>query len=67
VLKWATATSIDIISIPLSIIFLWNIRGSADGCITLRIIAFLNFVHRPEFKITIEHNVLEAGSVSIFR
>jgi hypothetical protein len=33
----------------------------------LTISAFINFVHRPEFRIVRKYNVSETGSVSIFR
>jgi hypothetical protein len=33
----------------------------------LGITGFMDFVHTPEFQITIEHNVSETGSVSILR
>jgi hypothetical protein len=34
---------------------------------TIRITAFLDFVHRPKFCIIIKQNVSETASVSIFR
>jgi hypothetical protein len=44
-------------------IYLWDSKWR----VTLRITGFMDFAHRPYFKITWQHNVSETGSVSIFR